>query len=131
MENLTHIRKVAIISGLIVIFSGLVSMCAFGSEKDNTDNNKVKYISELEMVELQKLNVENELLLTEYFQNNEAESLELITKIFEFYSDNNELIYREEVELNDIESNTQLQSMMNDSDHIMDLSNTSYFVYIQ
>ena len=128
MKNLTHIRKVAIVSGLIVIFTGLLSISALASEKDNNSKNKVSLV---EAAENEKLNFENELLLGDYFKKLEEQESGETVEVYEFYNEYNELIYKVEVNEKDISKNVQLQSMIDNSDLIMDFNNTSYLVYNQ
>ena len=131
MKNLTHIRKVAIVSGLIVIFTGLLSISALASEKDEKDNNSKNKVSLVEAAENEKLNFENELLLGDYFKKLEEQESGETVEVFEFYNENNELIYKAEVNETNFSKNFQLQSMIDTSDLIMDFNNTSYFVYNQ
>ena len=131
MKNLTHIRKVAIVSGLIVIFTGLLSISALASEKDEKDNNSKNKVSLVEAAENEKLNFENELLLGDYFKKLEEQESGETVEVFEFYNENNELIYKAEVNETNFSKNFQLQSMIDTSDLIMDFNNTSYFIYNQ
>ena len=131
MKNLTHIRKVAIVSSLIIIFTGLLSMCALASEKGENDKDSKNKVSLAEVAENKKLNIENEILLGNYFDKIEELEKADTLSAYEFYNENNELIYKIEIGVNEFDNHAKLQSMITNSDRIMDLNNTSLFVFNQ